>query len=115
MYIFNALAITDTTSHASAYFDFTPYRKVKFIAYSSLNQSVTINPQYLYYGYNSYQAGSYTGDNIIIPGDNIRRNINSQYPDLDEGLLCNQIRFIAVCSVAPTSGSLTLLALGVPN
>lgn len=115
----NALAITDSDYHASQLINLTPYKKFTIIGYSSLNQPVKVlfslgntfvNSKF----WNGTSWVSSVSSPAIIDGTGDRFLITSQMSYLNNiGL--NNIIIQVGCSTAPTSGSVTIKILGVPN
>lgn len=116
---FDELAITDTAVHSSLMIDVTKYKKITWVAYTTLDQAVRIFPQFGE-GLNPFviRNNAWEPINDSIPlleptGHDARRIINPAIPELDRPM--HSIRWVAGCSVAPTSGTLTIEAWGLPN
>lgn len=117
---FDDLVITDTTHHVSPLIDVSKYKKITWIAYTSLDQPVKICPQF---GYSLNSHVFRNGNWELVSSDMIpqleptghpaRRVLNPALPELD--LPIHTLRWVATCIVAPTSGTLTIEAWGLPN
>lgn len=119
--VFNALALTDTTEKLSAVIDLKLYKPgVTFFVYNTLDQSVTIELRHegtivgvcnkVYY----YDSSTWKGTGVIIPNTNYCPYVLNNVPGFNL-LNTNQlgrIVFRAICSVAPTTGALTLFGVG---
>lgn len=117
LFIFNALAITDTSQHVSSQVDLSCFKSLTFIAVCSLNQVVAVYPQIDSVNTALLVNGSWSATNtgITIPlGAQTEYILNDAFPALLNRPLKN-IRFVASCPTAPTSGSLSIKVWGIPN
>jgi hypothetical protein len=120
IFFYNAMAITDTGIKAVQQ-DLTKYQKVTFLARSTLDKDTD-----LYFNVNDtnpmvYDTASSTWINIDsnrvkIPANSDKYYVLNTFPKWD---FLNQplgrVTGVAQCLVAPTTGSFTLKAWGVPN
>jgi len=116
---FSAEAIRDTDLHAPAAVDLTEYRDLGYFARTDLDQDVTIYfSPYAYVDINTrvWDGIEWSVDErqVVLPADGDRIYVlHTMFPWLRAPV--NQMRVSAQCTVAPSSGSLTLVAFGVPN
>ena len=106
VYVFNALAITDTGIHNSARIDCTPYpgKKVLYVE-NTLNQAVNLT----LFAYPSLGGGNaYSAQNVAASTNVIIEP--GVIAALDDPI--NNFILQAACTVAPTSGSLTVFLEG---
>lgn len=124
VYIFNALAITDTLAKDSGFIDVSKYRNYALIAMSTLNQSVDIGliandlarGQFTIYDGTAW-VNAVSTKKVTIPattsGDTY--DLNTFWTFLKDTPQLKKIELRATCAVAPTTGSITIAVLGVPN
>lgn len=118
--LFQGKAITDTVFYASPIISVSPYEKVSFLVNSTLDQPITI---YFQIGTETIPVkstetwdGTAFGERSIqIPADNgFQQAIG--FSDIDyDSLYAQEIKVVVNCSTAPTTGSLSLVLLGVKN
>lgn len=122
VYFFNAIAISTTDLIESDTIDLSKYKKITILARNSLNQEVG-----LYLDYRSENAGfmhvwengswkprNNTSLKLPPTGGYSIFNLNSVWQELRYDPL-KTIRLRAKCDNAPTSGALTVFAVGVIN
>jgi len=118
---FDALAIADTKHHPSPIISLAKYKKVAFITYSTLDQPVKLFPQFDY-NYNAFcwdgtawQTYHNLGRYAEIPSDTLERYLLNTFFTEFADMPIEKMCWVAKCDTAPTTGSITLLAWGVPN
>ena len=118
VFFFNSLTITTTTAQFSPTLDLSKYRSFIILASSNLNQPVGLGIQpdeaYAQYWNGSAWVNASTTDIILPVGASGKYILNTKWLFLNNNGLKN-VRMIALCSTAPTNGSLTVKVLGVPN
>jgi len=113
----NALALTDTIARYYTV-DISPYNNITVIAVSTLNQVLSITPRYESGTVmEQYSGSSWSELAVTMNSDGIARYriLNTQVPWLDK-IKSNTLGIRIQCSsIAPTSGSISIYVLGVPN
>ena len=118
VYFLNAIAITDTANHPSGLINIGKYRSFKLFAQCSLNQPPTLTLRrssfFKRWDGTAWKASSSAEEQITVSTDGTIHWLNSKWTWLgDSGI--DTLRIDAICSVAPTSGTLSIWLEGVPN
>lgn len=116
IHFFNALAINDTELKSSGLIDLSKYRTLQVIAYSTLNQDVDLffsphRPTDALIWDGTQYSSEYRREKLLAANANVTYVINSRLKWLESGI--DKMQITARCAVAPTSGSLTVVVLGV--
>lgn len=118
VYFHNALAITDTNIKQSLSIDLTKYREIYFFARSSLDQPVDVYLNIENAITTVWNNGAWDATNerkITLPASGGSRIylLNTARAWLNGKI--KTMRIDVGCNAAPTSGSVTVYVMGVPN
>ncbi|QHT60667.1 hypothetical protein GXP70_12430 [Paenibacillus lycopersici] len=112
----NAFAIRDTNNYRPN-LDLSAFQRFQIWAFNSMDQDVSVTLQKIDLGapQNIYQwnGTAWAGAQTTVPKGSIYYLLNTALPCLDRAFESLALRLSA--SVAPTSGSITIKVVGVPN